>query len=164
MTGGPEPMSAADRTAIERELADLRRERDDVAATLKGGGGDETGDRADQADELMRGTEADRLERRIKELEARLEEAAVAGPPAEDTVGVGSTVTVRFDDGTEATVHIGEVAEMYDPDIVTADSPLGSELIGRRAGDTVTYRAPDGPRSAFVVSLGEQGGGPAAAS
>ncbi|WP_406864627.1 GreA/GreB family elongation factor [Streptomyces sp. HUAS MG47] len=158
MTGGPEPMSTAARAAIERELADLRKEREAVAVTLRGGGGDQTGDRVDQADELERGTELDRLDRRIADLEDRLKQADVAGAPSADVVGVGSTVTVRFADGDEQTVHIGEVAEMYDADMVTADSPLGSALMGSRAGDTVTYKAPDGPTSAVVVSLGGPGG------
>lgn len=74
MTGGPEPISAAAREALERELDELRTEREAVAVTLRDGGGDETGDRADQADELQRGTELTRLDRRIDELHGRLRE------------------------------------------------------------------------------------------
>ncbi|MFC9387814.1 GreA/GreB family elongation factor [Streptomyces venezuelae] len=155
MTGGPEPISAAAREALERELDELRTEREAVAATLRDGGGDETGDRADQADELQRGTELTRLDRRIDELHGRLREAAVAGAPRADAVGVGSTVTVRFEDGTETTVQIGEVAAVLDATMVTADSPLGGALLGHRAGDTVTYVTPQGRTTAVVVSLGD---------
>ncbi|MEU4077987.1 nucleoside diphosphate kinase regulator [Streptomyces venezuelae] len=155
MTGGPEPISAAAREALERELDELRTEREAVAVTLRDGGGDETGDRADQADELQRGTELTRLDRRIDELHARLREAAVAGAPRTDAVGVGSTVTVRFEDGTETTVQIGEVAAVLDATMVTADSPLGGALLGHRAGDTVTYVTPQGRTTAVVVSLGD---------
>ncbi|MEU7295128.1 GreA/GreB family elongation factor [Streptomyces exfoliatus] len=154
MTGGPEPISAVARAAIERELSDLRTERDAVLVTLRGGGDDQTGDRADQADELERGTELDRLDRRIAELESRLREGAVAGPVRTDEVGVGSSVTVRFSDGTESTVQIGEVAEVHDPTMVTSDSPLGRALLGRRAGETVTYDTPGGRENAVVVSIG----------
>ncbi|WP_406456660.1 GreA/GreB family elongation factor [Streptomyces sp. NBC_00876] len=154
MTGGPEPISAVARAAIERDLSDLRTEREAVAVTLRGGGGDQTGDRADQADELERSTELDRLDRRIAELEGRLREGAVAGPPSSDAVGVGSSVTVRFADGTETTFQIGEVAEEHDPALVTADSPLGRALLGRRAGDTFEYVTPGGRTTASVVSLG----------
>ncbi|APE25239.1 MULTISPECIES: GreA/GreB family elongation factor [Streptomyces] len=155
MTGGPEPISAAAREALERELDELRTEREAVAVTLRDGGGDETGDRADQADELQRGTELTRLDRRIDELHGRLREAAVAGAPRTDAVGVGSTVTVRFEDGTETTVQIGEVAAVLDATMVTADSPLGGALLGHRAGDTVTYVTPQGRTTAVVVSLGD---------
>ncbi|MEU6163174.1 GreA/GreB family elongation factor [Streptomyces tanashiensis] len=154
MTGGPEPLSAVAREALQRELADLRTEREAVAVTLRGGGGDEVGDRADQADELQRADELDRLDTRITEIEGRLKEGAVAGAPSTDAVGVGSSVTVRFADGTESTVQIGELANALDATLVTADSPLGRALLGHRAGDTVTYDTPEGRTNAVVVSLG----------
>ncbi|TXS12149.1 nucleoside diphosphate kinase regulator [Streptomyces sp. adm13(2018)] len=154
MTGGPEPINAAAREALEGELDDLRTEREAVAVTLRDGGGDQTGDRADQADELERGDDLDRLDRRIEDIEGRLREAAVAGDPPTDAVGVGTSVTVRFDDGTESTVQIGEVAAVLDRTMVTADSPLGSALLGHRAGDTVSYVTPEGPATAVVLSLG----------
>ncbi|MDX3769119.1 MULTISPECIES: GreA/GreB family elongation factor [unclassified Streptomyces] len=155
MTGGPEPISDVAREALERELADLRAERETVAATLRGG--ERVGDMADEADELQRGTELDRLDTRIAELDGRLREAAVAGPPRTDRVGVGSTVTVRFADSTEATVQIGEVAEVLDRTLVTADSPLGRALLGCRAGDTINYETPEGRSTAVVLSLGDAG-------
>ncbi|WP_327420774.1 GreA/GreB family elongation factor [Streptomyces sp. NBC_01527] len=155
MTGGPEPISDVAREALERELADLRAERETVAATLRGG--ERVGDMADEADELQRGTELDRLDTRIAEVDGRLREAAVAGPPRTDRVGVGSTVTVRFADSTEATVQIGEVAEVLDRTLVTADSPLGRALLGCRAGDTINYETPEGRSTAVVLSLGDEG-------
>ncbi|MFE4919321.1 GreA/GreB family elongation factor [Streptomyces sp. NPDC058232] len=154
MTGGPEPISDVAREALERELADLRAERETVAATLRGG--ERVGDRADEADELQRGTELDRLDTRIAEVDGRLREAAVAGPPRTDRVGVGSSVTVRFADTTEATVQIGEVAEVLDPTLVTSDSPLGRALLGCRAGDTISYETPEGRSTAVVLSLGDE--------
>ncbi|WP_328908260.1 GreA/GreB family elongation factor [Streptomyces sp. NBC_00234] len=153
MTGGPDPISAVAREAFERDLTDLRAEREKVAATLRGG--QEVGDRGDEADELERANQLEHLDTRIREIEGRLHEAAAAGPPRTDEVGVGSTVTVRFDDATETTVQIGTVTEELDRSMVTADSPLGSALLGRRAGDTVTYETPDGPASAVVLSLGD---------
>ncbi|MFF2437235.1 GreA/GreB family elongation factor [Streptomyces sp. NPDC058107] len=154
MTGGPEPISDVAREALERELADLRAERETVAATLRGG--ERVGDRADEADELQRGTELDRLDTRIAEVDGRLREAAVAGPPRTDRVGVGSSVTVRFADATEATVQIGDVAEVLDRTLVTADSPLGRALLGCRAGDTISYVTPEGRSTAVVLSLGDE--------
>ncbi|MET4647479.1 GreA/GreB family elongation factor [Streptomyces sp. NPDC006539] len=154
MTGGPEPISDVAREVLERELADLRAERETVAATLRGG--ERVGDRADEADELQRGTELDRLDTRIAEVDGRLREAAVAGPPRTDRVGVGSSVTVRFADTTEATVQIGEVAEVLDPTLVTSDSPLGRALLGCRAGDTISYETPEGRSTAVVLSLGDE--------
>ncbi|MFE6866617.1 GreA/GreB family elongation factor [Kitasatospora sp. NPDC057692] len=152
MTGAPEPISDVGRTASERELAELRTERAAVAATLRGD--DEVGDSADQADELQRADRLDQLDGLIAGIEGRLREAAAAGAPSTESVGVGSTVTLRFADADEMTVRIGELAEELDPDLVTADSPLGQVLLGRRVGETVEYEAPGGPTTAFVVSIG----------
>ncbi|MEU2656764.1 GreA/GreB family elongation factor [Streptomyces sp. NPDC007325] len=156
MTSGPEPLSETARAALNRELSALRTERENIASTL--GDADEPGDQADQADELQRATEADRLDARIEEIEGRLREGAVAGPPSGGKVGVGSTVSVRFDDGTESTVHIGELADADDPSLVTAASPLGRALLGHVAGDSVAYATPLGRTTAVVLSVGARGG------
>ncbi|MGY3334590.1 transcription elongation factor GreA [Streptomyces filamentosus] len=156
MTAGPEPLSAADRTALNRELSELRAERAKVVATL--GDADEPGDRADQADELQRATDAERLDARIDEIEEMLRDSPDARPSSTGAVGVGSTVTVRFDDGTESTVHIGELADADDPGLVTADSPLGRALLGRTAGEDVSYATPLGRSSVTVLSVGAPGG------
>jgi transcription elongation GreA/GreB family factor len=46
------------------------------------------------------------------------------------------------------------MAEELDRTLVTADSPLGRALLGRRAGDVVEYDTPQGRTTATVVSLG----------
>ncbi|MFE2990370.1 GreA/GreB family elongation factor [Streptomyces sp. NPDC059262] len=153
MSGEPEPMSDTERRALEQELADVTAERNADAATLQDT--TEVGDHADQADELIRSDEVDRLDARIDEIKVRLRGAADAGSPSTDVVGVGSTVEVRYADGSVATVQIGEGAAVLDPTLVTADSPLGSALLGHRAGDSVSYDAPDGRATVTVVSLGE---------
>lgn len=158
MSSEPAPISETARQALEQELADLHTERDTVAATLRGSDA-EVGDRADEADELQRADDQRRLDDRIRDITTRLRQAGVAGPPPTGLVGVGSTVTVRFGDGGEETVQIGETAVAQDRTLVTADSPLGRALLGRRPGDTVTFDAPDGEDSAEVVSLGD-GPGP----
>jgi transcription elongation factor GreA len=152
MTSEPEPISAAARRALEQELADLRAERETVAATLRDS--DSEGDQADQADELQRATELARLDGRIDEVTLRLSQAALAGPPSTEVVGVGSTVTLRFTGGDTATVDVGGIADDQDHDQVTADSPLGRGLLGRRVGDTVEYDTPQGVASARVLSIG----------
>ncbi|MFJ5530811.1 GreA/GreB family elongation factor [Streptomyces sp. NPDC093261] len=153
MPSEPAPISQAARRALEQELADLRAERTMVAATLRDAD-TAVGDRADEADELQRASELQRLDARISAIATRLREADTAGPPPTDLVGVGSTVTVRFPDGTVETLQIGESAEELDATLVTADSPLGRALLGHHAGDTVSYDAPGGQATAVVVSLG----------
>ncbi|MYU25071.1 GreA/GreB family elongation factor [Streptomyces sp. SID8352] len=152
MSGEPEPISAEARRAVRRDRDDLRTERDAVAATL--GDADAPGDEADRADELRRADRLRRIDDRLDELTERLRRADTAGPPREDVIAVGTTVRVRFGDGTERTLSIGETATPEDLDVVTADSPLGLALLGHRAGARVDYRTPGGPDTATVVSLG----------
>ncbi|MEU7423471.1 GreA/GreB family elongation factor [Streptomyces sp. NPDC048362] len=155
MTDDPEPIGAEARRALEQELADLRDERRLVAGTLRDT--TEVGDEADQADELRRADQLDRLDRRIGDITDRLRQAERAGPARTDLVAVGSTVTVRFPDGSQETLEVGEGAEALDQRLVTADSPLGHALLGHRPGDSVRYDTPDGPATAVVVSIGAPG-------
>jgi transcription elongation factor GreA len=113
------------------------------------------GDSADEADELQRADGLRRLDDRVSGITTRLRQADPAGPPPTGLVGVGSTATVRFSDGTVETVQIGDTAAVLDRTLVTVGSPLGRALLGHRPGDTVNFRAPDGPESAVPVSLGE---------
>ncbi|OIJ68427.1 GreA/GreB family elongation factor [Streptomyces mangrovisoli] len=152
MSSEPEPISDASRRALEEELATLRSERATVAATL--GGDDIAGDSADAADELQRADDVERLDARITAITTRLQQAAQSGAPPTDVAGVGSTVTVRLADGAVENLHIAVMATEADQGVVTADSPLGHALLGHRAGDTVSYDAPDGKQSVVVVALG----------
>lgn len=152
MNGQPEPISDGALRALVRDLAELRAEREKVAATL--GDADEAGDSADQADELQRADDLTRLDDRIAAIETRLRQSAPAGPAGTDAVGVGSTATVRFGDGSTQAIQIGEVAEELDEALVTADSPLGRALLGHRVGETVAYDTPEGQDTATVLTIG----------
>ncbi|MEV5517280.1 GreA/GreB family elongation factor [Streptomyces flaveolus] len=92
------------------------------------------------------------LEQERADLQA--ERARVAATLRDSEEGVGSSVTVRYGDGTEETLEIGERAEASDQELITAEGPLGRALLGRRPGDMVTYDTPEGRTTAAVVSLG----------
>ncbi|ADD42419.1 GreA/GreB family elongation factor [Stackebrandtia nassauensis] len=152
MAGKSAPIGANARHTLEQDLAEVRAERDRVAATLTDT--DTTGDSADQAQELQRVTDLQLLDARVEKLTARLDASATATQGRTDLVDVGSTVTIRFSDDTTETLHIGEIADVDDQLLVTAGSPLGRALLGHRAGDTVSYNTPSGHATAVVESLG----------
>jgi transcription elongation factor GreA len=85
-------------------------------------------------------------EARINELEQMLERAEIVAPPTSGTVGLGSNVTLRGDDGEEETWRLvgPEEADTREGTIST-DSPVGSALMGRQAGDEATVTTPAGP-------------------
>ena len=90
-------------------------------------------------------------EARIRQLEDVLSRAKVGEAPSGDgTIEPGMTVTVRFegDDDTESfllgsreLVALDESVEMA---VYSPQSPLGAALLGKRAGEQVTYAAPNG--------------------
>jgi transcription elongation GreA/GreB family factor len=147
----------ATRDRLEQELARAHEQRQRLATQL--GGEDpadpDAGDRGDEANQLEGLDELARMDRRIREIERLL-----AGPDAPDTLpglADGTVVTLRFPDGDVASFRIVAITEEApadgQDDVVTTTSPLGRALVGRHAGDTITYRGPTGVLQAEVVAL-----------
>ncbi|MFF9480153.1 GreA/GreB family elongation factor [Streptomyces sp. NPDC014733] len=155
MSEEPEPISAAERRALERDRDALRAARAADAPAPQDSG--QAGDRGDAADQSERVDEATHIGVRLAEITLRLHEGERAGVPPVDAVGVGSTCTVRFPDGDRATLHLARLASDRDPTLVTADSPLGRALLGHEAGDRVEYTTPDGRETVHLLSVGEPG-------
>jgi transcription elongation factor GreA len=94
--------------------------------------------------------EQGKMEARIRQLTQILREAKVGTPPGADegVAGPGMVVTVSYGPGDEETFLIGsrEEAAVTDMTVYSAQSPLGQALTGAKAGDTVTYDAPNGKK------------------
>lgn len=56
-------------------------------------------------------------------------------------IGIGVRVQLRFENGSEKVVTIASSSHEADPTrgIISKESPLGKALLGRVAGDVVTY-------------------------
>jgi transcription elongation GreA/GreB family factor len=153
----PTELNTAARDRLEQELAQAREQRRTLAAQLGGEDPDnpDTGDRGDDANELEGLDDLARMDRRIDELERLLADPTALETPA--GLADGTTVTLRFPDGDEATYRVVAVPEQAPADdrddVLTASSPIGQALAGRGAGDTITYAGPDGELSAEVVAL-----------
>lgn len=109
------------------------------------------GDRADLAERIELTDELARLDDRIAEVTRRLRE-----PAPDALLAAGMRVRLRYADGDEETLRVGDAAEAVRDDgesVLTADSPLGVALVGRRPGDRITYRTPDGTASAEVLAV-----------
>jgi transcription elongation factor GreA len=143
-------LSPATRARLEDELAQLREQRETILPKL---GDDPLGDSADQASLFERAEAAARLDRRIHEITDLL--AGVVAAEDEDDLPAGTTVKLKFDDGSVDTLRVVSIAEEAEdePSAVTADSPLGQAIAGHKAGETITYRTPSGELSAEIVEL-----------
>jgi transcription elongation factor GreA len=91
------------------------------------------------------------MEARIRQIEGILRTATVREAADDGTVQIGSVVTVVDDDGDEmryfVATHENKVAGLL---LASPDGPLGSALMGAKAGDRVSYQAPGG---AFEVEI-----------
>jgi transcription elongation factor GreA len=84
-------------------------------------------------------------EARIRQLTQLLENAIIGETPADDgVVESGMVVTVEMF-GEEETFLLGS-REIADGDLTvySEQSPIGSAVNGKKAGDTVSYEAPNG--------------------
>jgi len=94
-------------------------------------------------------------EARIRQLKAMLESARIGTPEADDgEAQVGQVVTVRFADGETETFLLGsrEEAAHATVEVFSPTSPLGSAVLGRRAGDEVAYSLPNGREVAVTIT------------
>ncbi len=94
-------------------------------------------------------------EARIRELELTLEHATViAGGSSDGTIGLGSSVTVRWDDSEEESWVLVSPEEAYPVGgRISTDSPVGHALLGSRVGDSASVRTPGGELAFTVISV-----------
>lgn len=91
--------------------------------------------------------EAGLNEARIVQLEAMLETAQIGEAASDGSVSAGTIVTAKVAGreqtfalgGQEIAADVPEGVKVFSP-----DAPLGQALMGHKAGETVTYAAPNG--------------------
>ena len=97
------------------------------------------------------------IEQRITELRAVLATAVVLddGAIPRDHAGIGSVVLLRdleLGDDWELTL-VNSVEADPEQDLVSTECPLGSALLGKRVGDLVVTKVPDGEIRYEIVSI-----------
>jgi transcription elongation factor GreA len=69
---------------------------------------------------------------------------------------VGSQVTIDFGDGEPETYWLIDIASPksgVNAPVLSTETPVGRALLGHRAGDTITYRAPRGPGELQLLTV-----------
>jgi transcription elongation factor GreA len=132
---------------LQAELEDLTtRGRIEVAEKIERARA--LGDLSENGDYHAAKDEQGHMEGRIRQLESLLENAEIVDPPVEGVVGPGSIVTVVYEGDDESSAErylVGHIEErLGDLDVISPESPLGQALVGARAGEWVTYEAPNG--------------------
>ena len=144
-----ERLTARQAEALRSELAELEgpRRTEAVAAIKKAR---EFGDLSENFEYHAAKNEQGLLEARIRTLRARLDHAEIVDDATGDEVAIGSVVDVEDDGGETITV---EVSAVGGAGTVSPTSPLGSALLGKKAGETVDVQAPRGVWRATIRAI-----------
>lgn len=141
---------------LEEELDNLRTVvRKEVAEKIKVARG--YGDLSENAEYDAAKEEQGIVEAKIADLEATLKLARIIDDEdlSTDTVSIGMRVIVQEEgeDETETYDITGSTeADMYaEPPCISDESPVGSALIGHKAGDEVDVTLPNGATIAYKV-------------
>ena len=146
-------MTYAGLRALEDELEELKTvKRKDVAEKIKVARG--YGDLSENSEYDEAKNEQGMVEGRIALLEKMLKHARVIDEcdVEADVISIGSHVKIKDDDGDEDEYDITGSTEA-DPvnGKISDESPIGSALIGHKAGDKVDITLPNGSVVAYYV-------------
>ncbi len=116
----------------------------------------ELGDLSENGDYHAAKEEQGKMEGRIRQLAAMIDNAEIVEGAGGDVVGPGTVVSIRYegDDDTERFLF-GSIEERQDLDVISPGSPLGQALNGASPGDRVRFTAPSGAELAVFVEAVE---------
>ena len=115
----------------------------------------EHGDISENADYDAAKNEQGHNEARIRQLEAMLKSAVVLEGASGDVVEPGCLVDLRYQGDDDVTTYlVGSIEERHEKyDVLSTNSPLGQAILGKAAGDAVTYQGPKRELSVTVVAV-----------
>ena len=143
---------------LQAELEDLKtRGRVQIAKAIEAARA--LGDLSENGDYHAAKDSQGKMEARIRQLEAMLENASIVDSEAAGaagTVTTGVVVSLRYvgDDDVEDYL-LGSIEERREGhSVISPNSPLGQALMGHKAGDKVDYEAPSGILEVEIVKIG----------
>ncbi|HEY3433506.1 MAG TPA: transcription elongation factor GreB [Rhodocyclaceae bacterium] len=115
------------------------------------------GDRSENGDYIYGKKKLREMDKRIRFLTKRLENAVVVDPAEQENVEqvfFGATVTIFESDGSEATYQIVGIDEAdVSAGRISWISPLAKALMKTREGDQVRFQSPAGLREIEIVEI-----------
>ena len=113
------------------------------------------GDLSENGDYHAAKDQQGKMEARIRQIQGILQGAVVVERVASDgTISVGSVVGIDFGDGDVERYLVGHIEErMEGVDVLSPESPLGEQLLGKRVGDDASYEVSGNTLTVKVVSV-----------
>jgi len=143
---------------LEKELKDLQTERlPQMAQKMNQAREKESGAMEDNVEYEETVREWAFVKGRILTLENIINHARVVTREnsKKNSIGVGSRVTVRYEDGKVEIYHIVGSAEVNPSQgQISNRSPIGQALIGKKVGDRISATSPGGVLKLKVIAVG----------
>lgn len=141
---------------LQAELHTLSRvERPEVTKTVAWAASN--GDRSENADYIYGKKRLREIDRRVRFLTSRIDVAIVVNPAqiTSEKIQFGATVTVHDEEtGLEKTISIVGVDEIdTEKNRLSWRSPIGSSLIAKEVGDTITVKIPIGTKTYEIMKI-----------
>ncbi len=96
------------------------------------------------------------VEERIREVKDILKRADILEEGSADgTIGLGSRITVKADDDDEEDTWllVNEEESSAMDGRISDESPVGLQLLGKKAGDSVSIETPDGALTYTIINV-----------
>ena len=96
------------------------------------------------------------LESRLRYLNKQLQYAEIITPKNADSVDIGTTVTIQFDDDEndlETYQIVGKQEVNVDDNKISFVSPIGKAIMHKKVGHTATVIAPAGSYTVKIISI-----------
>lgn len=138
---------------IEGEIAQLQAQRPAKIDQLKAARA--LGDLSENTEYSTAKRELRHLESRLRYLNKQLQYSQIVAPTSASEVDLGTTVTLRFEDGDDVTTYqiVGKQEANLAKQKVSFDSPLGQAILHQPAGQTVTVHAPQASYQVTIIKI-----------
>lgn len=134
-------ITADGKAELEKELLELKEQRSEIAEKIAAAR--DYGDLSENAEYDAAREEQGIVESRVAEIEDILQNFELIKPKKGGSVHVGSTVELK--NGKSMTYQVvGSVEADPLEGKISNESPIGSALMGKKAGDKVTIETPKG--------------------
>ena len=138
---------------IEEEIEKLKKQRPAKIEQLKAARA--LGDLSENTEYSTAKRELRHLESRMRYLNKQLQYAEIVKPSDSQTVDLGTTVTLQFEDDDETVDYaiVGKQEADLKKQKVSFDSPLGQAVLHHKVGETVTVQAPQSTYGVKILAV-----------
>ena len=136
---------------LEKELEELKGRRGDIAEKIASAR--DFGDLSENAEYDAAREEQGLVETRIAEIEDILQNASIIHATKGSTVGLGSKIELKTGKKTVIYAVVGPVEADPLEGKISNESPIGTQLMGKKVGDSATISTPKGETTYEVVRI-----------